>query len=75
MEDQFYYSKPVKKVLKTRIAKKKKKPLETQKSFGKFEIILESPKSKDLEAPSYESLRKVIYDQRDMIEEKEKEKN
>jgi len=34
---------------------------------------LESPKAKD-GGPSIEALRKVIYDQRDLIEDKEKEK-
>ena len=67
-------NKPVKKVLKTsRLKKKKKSGVEGQKSFGKFEVILESPGAKD--TPNYEALRKVIYDQRDLIEEKEKEKN
>ena len=47
---------------------------DSQKSFGKFEVILESPTAND-GGPSVESLRKVIYDQRDLIEEKEKEKS
>lgn len=34
---------------------------------------MESPKAKD-GGPSIEALRKVIYDQRDLIEDKEKEK-
>lgn len=75
MDDQFLgFSRHQKKVLKTKIATKKKKkahPLESNKSWGKFEIILESPTQKD--KPSYESLTKVIYDQRDLLEEKEKE--